>query len=283
MRGLAHGDEQPAARAQLALACSTPHANPASITYYFGSMHALVAEALVAEVERLVEPAMRALEGDGDPVQRLMGAITDLLLTFACEPVRRHRRRGRGDQPVTGLRDLTGDVGGVGGWLRVGALRGAAIGAVTPPVCALMGMVIALTAAPEPLPAGTTTTSTQTSAQALAGLVLLTLYLAIAASVGSVVGAAVGAATAAVAGVLDATSKRRLPAGLLAVVATVAAGWVVQAVAIGWIPTARPLDAGAERAWRVLLACPFLLGLLSLVISPLGRPQNPPHDRQVGP
>lgn len=59
--------------------------NLASITYYFGSKHALIAEALVAEVERLVEPAMRALEGDGDPVQRLMGAITDLLGTFADE------------------------------------------------------------------------------------------------------------------------------------------------------------------------------------------------------
>jgi AcrR family transcriptional regulator len=59
--------------------------NLAAITYYFGSKDALVAEALVAEVERLVEPAMRALEGDGDPVQRLMGAITDLLRTFADE------------------------------------------------------------------------------------------------------------------------------------------------------------------------------------------------------
>jgi AcrR family transcriptional regulator len=59
--------------------------NLASITYYFGSKHTLVAEALVAEVERLVEPAMRALEGDGDPVQRLMGAITDLLGTFNDE------------------------------------------------------------------------------------------------------------------------------------------------------------------------------------------------------
>ena len=59
--------------------------NLASITYYFGSKRTLVAEALVAEVERLVEPAMRALEGDGDPVQRLMGAITDLLGTFTDE------------------------------------------------------------------------------------------------------------------------------------------------------------------------------------------------------
>jgi hypothetical protein len=182
---------------------------------------------------------------------------------------------------VTGLRDLIGDVGGIGGWLRVGALRGAAIGVVTPPVCSLVGIMIVLTAAPQPLPAGTTTMSTQTSSQALAGLVLLGLYVAIAASVGSVVGAAVGAATAAVAGVLDAASQRRLPAGLLAGVATVAAGWVVQAVAIGWIPTSRPLDAGAERAWRLVFACPFLLGLLSLVLAPLGRLQSPPHDRQV--
>ncbi len=59
--------------------------NLASITYYFGSKQALVAEALVAEVERLVEPAMRSLERDGDPVQRLMGAIADLLRTFADE------------------------------------------------------------------------------------------------------------------------------------------------------------------------------------------------------
>lgn len=59
--------------------------NLASITYYFGSKHALVAEALVVEVERLVEPAMGALEADGDPVQRLVGAVTDLLSTFAEE------------------------------------------------------------------------------------------------------------------------------------------------------------------------------------------------------
>lgn len=62
--------------------------NLAAITYYFGSKQTLVTEALVAEVERLVEPAMQALEGDGDPVQRLMGAITDLLRTFADEQER---------------------------------------------------------------------------------------------------------------------------------------------------------------------------------------------------
>lgn len=59
--------------------------NLAAITYYFGSKDSLLAEALVAEVERLVEPAIRALEGDGDPVQRLTDAITDLLRTFANE------------------------------------------------------------------------------------------------------------------------------------------------------------------------------------------------------
>jgi AcrR family transcriptional regulator len=59
--------------------------NLAAITYYFGSKHTLVAEALVAEVERLVDPAMQALEGAGDPVPRLMGAIAELLRTFADE------------------------------------------------------------------------------------------------------------------------------------------------------------------------------------------------------
>lgn len=184
---------------------------------------------------------------------------------------------------MTALRDLTRDVGSIGGWLRVGALRGAAIGLMTPPVCALVGIVIGLTAEPEPLPAGTTTMSTQTSSQALVGMVLLILYVAIAASVGSVVGSAVGAATVGVAGALDLATARHLPAGLLAGVATVAAGWVVQAVAIGWIPTSRPLSADAERAWRLVFACPFLLGLLSLVVAPLVRTPSKPHGRQVAP
>lgn len=88
--------------------------NLASITYYFGSKHALVAEALVAEVERLVEPAMRALEGDGDPVRRLMGAITDLLRAFAGERerapaylaalVEAARGAGRGAEVIDRLR-----------------------------------------------------------------------------------------------------------------------------------------------------------------------------------
>ncbi len=116
---------------------------------------------------------------------------------------------------MTATRELIRDVDRFGGWLRVGALRGAAIGVLTPVVCALVGIVVVLTAEPEPLPAGTTTTSTQTPMQALAGLVLVALYVAIAASFGLVVGAAVGAATAGLAGALDMASARRLPAWLL--------------------------------------------------------------------
>jgi MFS family permease len=179
---------------------------------------------------------------------------------------------------MTAVGDLTRNVGCGGGWLRVGASRGAAIGVVTPLMCALVGVVIVLTAEPEPLPAGTTTMSTQTPTQALAGLLLLGLYVAIVAHVGFVVGAAVGAATAGLAGALDVATARRLPAGLLAGVATVAAGWVVQAVAIGWIPTSRPLDADAERAWRLAFACPFVLGLLSLALAPLVRTPSKPND-----
>lgn len=178
----------------------------------------------------------------------------------------------------TAARDLACNVGSASGWLRVGALRGAGIGVLTPPVCVLVGVLVLLTVEPGPLPAGTTTMSTQTPLQALAGLTLLTLYVAIAASFGSVVGAAVGTATAGLGAVLDVASARRLPAWLLAGVATAAAGWVVQAVAIGWIPTSRPLDAGAEQAWRLAFACPFVLGLLSLVVEPLVRTPSG-HDQ----
>jgi MFS family permease len=184
---------------------------------------------------------------------------------------------------LTAPRYLARQVGSVGGWLRVGVARGAAIGILTPPVCALVAIVVVLTATPEPLPAGTTTMSTQTPMQSLAGLVLLTLYVAIAVSFGCVVGAAVGTASAGLAGALDVASARRLPAWLIAGVATVLAGWVLQAVAIGWIPLSGPLDAGAERAWRLAFACPFLLGLLSLVLAPLVRTPSSPHDSPDAP
>lgn len=167
--------------------------------------------------------------------------------------------------------DLARDVGGAGGWLRVGAMRGVAVGILTPPVCALVAMVVVLTAETEPLPAGTTTMSTQTPPQALAGLVLLALYVAIAAAFGSVVGGAVGAATGGLGGVLDVASARRLPPWLLAGVATLAGGWVVQVVVIGRVPTSRSFDAGAEHVWRLACACPFALGLISLVLVPLIR------------
>ena len=130
---------------------------------------------------------------------------------------------------------------------------------------------------------GTTTMSTQTTMQAFAGLVLLTLYVAIAASFGFVVGAGLGATCAGLAGALDVTSARRLPAWLLAGVAMVFTGWVIQAVAIDRIPTSGPLDADAERAWRLAFACPFLLGLLSLVLAPLLRTPGAPHDEPGAP
>ena len=88
--------------------------NLASITYYFGSKDSLVAEALVAEVERLVEPAMRALEGEGDPVGRLMDAITDLLRSFADE-------RERAPAYLAALVEATRGAGGAA--VVVGRLR----------------------------------------------------------------------------------------------------------------------------------------------------------------
>jgi MFS family permease len=141
--------------------------------------------------------------------------------------------------------------------------------------------VVVLTSETEPLPDGTTTMSTQTPLQAFAGLVFLGILVGIAASFGAVVGAVVGTATGGAIAALDAASARRLPAWLLAVVATIAAGWLVQHVAIGWVPTSRPLDPGAEQAWRLAFACPFLLGLLSLVVVPLVRTPSASREALV--
>ncbi len=59
--------------------------NLASITYHFGSKDELVSAALLDEIERLVEPALRALEGDGDPAGRMLETVQLLLQTFAAE------------------------------------------------------------------------------------------------------------------------------------------------------------------------------------------------------
>jgi AcrR family transcriptional regulator len=105
--------------------------NLAAITYYFGSKHTLIAEALVAEVERLVDPAMRALEGDGDPVQRLMGAIAELLRTFADE-------RGRAPAYLAALVEAAR--GADGGAEVIGRLRSR--------LAAVVGQLVAEGAAP---------------------------------------------------------------------------------------------------------------------------------------
>lgn len=59
--------------------------NLAAITYHFGSKGALVQEALSAELERLVDPALALLETDGDPGANLLAAVQQLLGSFAAE------------------------------------------------------------------------------------------------------------------------------------------------------------------------------------------------------
>jgi AcrR family transcriptional regulator len=63
----------------------TAEANLASITYHFGSKDELVAAALLAEIEELVEPALLALEDDTDPTARLLEAVQLLFQTFATK------------------------------------------------------------------------------------------------------------------------------------------------------------------------------------------------------
>lgn len=53
-------------------------ANLAAITYHFGSKDDLIAEALFAELQRRVEPAMTLLEGDATATERLMSAVVEI-------------------------------------------------------------------------------------------------------------------------------------------------------------------------------------------------------------
>jgi AcrR family transcriptional regulator len=57
--------------------------NLAAITYHFGSKDELITVALVDEVRRLADPVLAVLgDGDADPAQRLLTAVSVLETTF---------------------------------------------------------------------------------------------------------------------------------------------------------------------------------------------------------
>jgi AcrR family transcriptional regulator len=57
-------------------------ANLAAITYHFGSKDDLLAEALFAEIDRRIEPALALLDPDGDPAAGMLDAVRQLLAEF---------------------------------------------------------------------------------------------------------------------------------------------------------------------------------------------------------
>ncbi len=57
-------------------------ANLGAITYHFGSKDDLIAEALFAEIERRVGPALEAFDDDGDPTALMLEAVQRLLGEF---------------------------------------------------------------------------------------------------------------------------------------------------------------------------------------------------------
>ena len=57
-------------------------ANLAAITYHFGSKDELIAEALFEEIRRRVTPALESLDDPGEPAQRMLGAVQELLAEF---------------------------------------------------------------------------------------------------------------------------------------------------------------------------------------------------------
>jgi AcrR family transcriptional regulator len=60
------------------LITETAGANLGAITYYFGSKDDLLAEALADELRDWIQPALDRLAEPGDPVSRLLGAVTVL-------------------------------------------------------------------------------------------------------------------------------------------------------------------------------------------------------------
>jgi AcrR family transcriptional regulator len=56
--------------------------NLGGITYHFGSKDELVAEALLEAIRGWLEPALRVLRGDADPVTRMVGAVQALQTSF---------------------------------------------------------------------------------------------------------------------------------------------------------------------------------------------------------
>ncbi|CAN5685361.1 hypothetical protein BH10ACT3_BH10ACT3_18940 [soil metagenome] len=61
---------------------TTAGANLAAITYHFGSTDELIADALFGEIRRRVTPVLDALDTPGDPAQRMLQAVQDLLAEF---------------------------------------------------------------------------------------------------------------------------------------------------------------------------------------------------------
>jgi len=86
-------------------------ANLAAITYHFGSKEALVDEALASELRTWTNPALDALDGDGDPARRLLDAVAALNAAFdvartdspALLEVFVHSTRDASDAPVTAV------------------------------------------------------------------------------------------------------------------------------------------------------------------------------------
>lgn len=56
--------------------------NLGSITYYFGSKEALLAEALFGELSTRITPVMATLEGDDPAPNRLLSAVQELIAEF---------------------------------------------------------------------------------------------------------------------------------------------------------------------------------------------------------
>jgi AcrR family transcriptional regulator len=65
---------------------ATAGVNLAAITYHFGSKDDLLAEALFAEIDRRIQPALTRLETGGDPAAGMLQAVAELLAELERSP-----------------------------------------------------------------------------------------------------------------------------------------------------------------------------------------------------
>ncbi len=162
---------------------------------------------------------------------------------------------------------------GLSDWLLTGLVRGAVAGALTPIIAALVALPVAVLWPRQPLPPGTTTSSSAGTSPlaAFSALMYVSILLMIASSIGSSVGATIGVVAGGAGGAIDALTRRRIaPAAIGGCVVAVACIFAI-GVTLMLLDRQRDRTSSGDAAALALVALPFALSAMGLVVAPLRR------------